>query len=485
VNRINRREFTRQLLASLATAPLLPSHFRLAAKDPWRPSSTPRKRVIVLGAGLAGLSAAYELNAAGHDVVVLEAKQGPGGRVLTIRSPFPDGLYAEVGPTRISDLNDWTLKYVSTLGLGLEPFKLPGRDVVHIRGKRIVVTDESKVDWPLDLTAEERRLGLPGMRAKYIGAVLDEIGDGGVPEAPPRTLAKYDSLSYAEFLRRQGASPDAIHLLTLGSNSNAIGQVSALMRLRAAVWRGKTKTWSKIRGGNDQLPKAFARALADRIHYDRPATHIEHTSSGVRVVVERRDLRETFEGDYLVSTIPLPVLRRISITPALPSRVERVIRDYGYASATKVVLQTRTRFWEAEGLSGFALTDRPAQEIWNLAAAQPGPRGLLVVFVTTPRGAGPIETDRVAWGVREAEHLFPGIARALEDGVSYCWEEDPWARGAFPQPRPGELIDSLSILRKPVGRVVFAGDYASAWPGWMQGALESGNHAARTIDAAV
>jgi monoamine oxidase len=77
------------------------------------------------------------------------------------------------------------------------------------------------------------------------------------------------------------------------------------------------------------------------------------------------------------------------------------------------------------------------------------------------------------------------LGRALEDGMSYCWEEDPWARGAFPQPRPGKLIQSLSILRKPIGRLVFAGDYASAWPGWMQGALESGNHAARTIDAAL
>ena len=485
MNRINRRDFTRQLLTSLTTAAFLPPHLRLAANDPWKPSSTPRKRVIGLGAGLAGLSAAYELNAAGHDVVVLEARHGPGGRVLTVRAPFPDGLYAEIGATRISDLNDWTLKYVSAFGLALEPFKTGGADVFHIHGKRIVVTDEAQVDWPLDLTKEERRLGLPGMRTRYLRAALDEIGDVGVPEAPPRTLNKYDALSYAAFLRRQGASPDAIRLLTLGSNSNAIESVSSLMRLRAAVWRGRTKTWSKIRGGNDQLPKAFARALAGRIHYDRPVTGIEHSHSGVRVVVERRDLRETFEGDYLVSTIPLPVLRRLSITPALPPRAENVVRHYAYASATKIVLQTRSRFWETERLSGFGVTDRPAQEIWNIGAAQPGPRGLLVVFVTTTGAAGPIETDRVAWGAREAEHLFPGLGRELENGMSYCWDEDPWVRAAFPQPRPGELIDSLSILRKPIGRLVFAGDYASAWPGWMQGALESGNHATRTIDAAV
>jgi monoamine oxidase len=485
---ITRRDFTRQALGSIATAAFFPSHLRLAARDPWKPSTTSRKRVIILGAGLGGLSAAYELNAAGHDVVIFEARPRPGGRVYTVRDPFADGLYAEIGATRISDVNDWVMKYVSTFGLTLEPFKPAGkRDVVHIRGRRIVVDDEREVDWPLLLTEEERRLGLPGMREKYFGPALKEIGNAAAPEPPPRTLARYDSISYAEFFRRQGASPDAALLLTLGTGSNENDEVTSLTRLRARVWRGRTTTWSKIRGGNDQLPKAFARALADRIHYHTVASHIEQSAAGIRVAVERNGLRETVDGDYLVSTIPLPVLRTLSIAQALPRRVQGVVREYGYGSTTKIVLQTRSRFWEREGLSGFAVTDRPSQEIWNIAAAQPGPRGLLVVYttgLTVPRLAGPNEVDRIAWGAREAEHLFPGLSRELEGGMSHCWDEDPWSRSAFPQPHTGQVIDFLDILRKPAGRIVFAGDYASAWPGWMQGAIESGNHAARMIDAA-
>jgi monoamine oxidase len=373
MNDINRREFARQALATLATTALFPSHLRLAATEPWKPVSNTRKRVIVLGGGLAGLSAAYELIAAGHDVVIFEARSRPGGRVLTVRDPFPDGLYAEFGATRISDSNDWVRKYVSTFGLTLEPFRTSGIDVVHIRGKRIVVKDESQVDWPLQLTAEERRLGRPGMREKYINAVLPEIGDAGAPEAPPRTLTRYDSTSYPEFLRRQGASPDAAELLLLGANSNEADRMSSLSRLRAASWRGRTTQWSKIKGGNDQLPKAFARALADRIHYHTAASHVEQSSLGVRVAVTRNGLRQTIEGDYLVSTIPLPVLRKMSIAQAFPPDVQSVVRDQQYGSVTKVVLQTRSRFWEREGLSGFAVTDRQSQEIWNIAAAQPGP----------------------------------------------------------------------------------------------------------------
>ena len=485
---INRREFTRQALATLATTAFFPAHLRLAGNDPWKPSSTSRKRVIVLGAGLSGLSAAYVLNAAGHDVVVLEARPRPGGRVYTVRDPFPDGLYAEFGATRISDTNDWVMKYVSEFGLLLEPFRTTGtRDVVHIRGKRIIVGDEREVDWPLHLTEEERRLGRPGMREKYIVSAFKEIGDAGVPEAPPRTLARYDSLSYGEYLRRQGASADAAELLTLGAGRNEVGQTSSLSRLRAQVWRGRTNQWSKIRGGNDLLPKAFARALADRIHYHHEVSDVEQSSTGVRVVAVRHGFRLTVEGDYVVSTIPLPVLRTMPVIQALPPAVQHVVREHTYQSCTKVVLQTRSRFWEAEGLSGFAVTDRPSQEIWNIAAAQPGPRGLLLVYTndaTIPRLTGPDESDRVRWGVREAEYLFPGVTREFESGMSHCWDEDPWSRAANPMPHPGTAIDFLTILRKPAGRIMFAGDYASAWPGWMQGAIESGNHAARTIDAA-
>lgn len=488
MNRVTRRRFVERALTLSAGMLLLPSQYS-AATDALSPRTRgPRKRVIVLGAGLAGLSAAHELMAAGHEVTLLEARSRAGGRVYTLRDPFPDGLYAEVGATRISDTHDWVHKYVSAFGLPLEDFRPSvGADVYHIRGRRLAMSDGKAMTWPLALTDEERRLGLAGMRAKYIRSTFDEIGNAGAPDAPPSALARFDSLSYTEFLQRQGASPDARLLLTLGTGSNEHHATSALMRLRAAVWRGRTQRWTKIRGGNDQLPKAFAIALGDSIHYMTAALRIDQSPEGVRVVAVRNGTTETFDADYLVCTVPLPVLRRLDVRPAFPARVQRAIREYGYASTTKVFLQTRSRYWEREGLSGFAVTDRPSQEVWNISANQPGPRGLLVVYTTgrtIPRLVGPRDADRVAWAAREAEHLFPGMNRELENGVSYSWDEDRWAGAAFAQPRPGQLIEFATVLRQPVGRILFAGDHASAWPAWMQGALESGNHAARLIDAA-
>jgi monoamine oxidase len=412
----------------------------------------------------------------------------PGGRVYTLREAFSDGLSAEAGATRISDVNDWVLKYVERFRLSLETFKVPGSyDVYHVRGQRLVIDERSSVSWPLGLTPEERRLGLAGMRAKYIVPVLEEVGDAGAPEAPPERLRRFDNVSYYTFLRRQGASAAAAELLMLGSTDNEQRYTSALLRLRNYAWRNRTQRWSKIRGGNDQLPKAFAAGMSDRIHYGAPVVRIEHSPVGVRVTALRGSTPVLFEGDYLACTIPFSVMRDIEVHPGWSEPVRQCLRTLNYAIATKVFVQTRSRFWETERLSGFGVTDRPIQEVWNMSAGQPGPRGVVLAYMTGPnadRASRMPMRERVDWVAGEIDRLLPGTMSEMEGGASHAWGSDPWSRGAYPLFAPGQLIPMQSLLRRPEGRVYFAGDHASAWPGWMQGALESGNHVARAIDAA-
>ncbi|HET7187648.1 MAG TPA: FAD-dependent oxidoreductase [Gemmatimonadaceae bacterium] len=483
----SRRDFLRCALAAAAAVALPPGTLR-AHSAPRLAARGTRKRVVVLGAGLAGLSAAHELIAAGHDVVILEARLRAGGRVYTLREPFSDGLHAEAGATRISELNDWTMKYVQQFGLALEPFKSSGlRDVYHLRGQRVIVADGTSVDWPVALTAEERRLGLAGMRTKYLGPALEAIGDAGFPDPPAERLHDIDALTYYGYLRRQGASPAAIDLLTMGSNYNEREYVSALMRLRNLGWRLKTQRWTKIVGGTDNLPKAFAATMADRIHYGTAVVRIEQSTTGVRIAALRAGVPVVYEGDCVLCTIPLPVLHHMGPQPAFSAQVHSVIRALKYAETTKVFVQTKTRFWEAEGMSGFGTTDRPIQEVWNMTAGRQSSRGILLAYMT---GENAIRTsrmppeERVRWGAGEIDRLFPGTLAALEGGTSYSWGTDPWARGAYALSAPNQMRELQTVLRRAHGRVYFAGEHASAWPGWMQGALESGNHAARAIDAA-
>jgi monoamine oxidase len=125
------------------------------------------KRVIVIGAGLAGLSAAFELTQTGHDVTVLEARTRSGGRVFTLRDVFADGMFAEAGAYSFSDSDDLVIKYARLfeVPIVLEESRDLG-SIFFLRGKRIKPKRGEKTQWPLDLTAEERRLGLDPMWTK-------------------------------------------------------------------------------------------------------------------------------------------------------------------------------------------------------------------------------------------------------------------------------------------------------------------------------
>src|SRR5829696_5634482 len=153
---MRRRDFLRQSAAAAATLLVSPVSARTVTQGRLERQG-PSKRVIIVGAGLAGLSAGYELTQAGHDVTILEARTRPGCRVHTLRDPFPDGLYAEAGASRVPNHHHFTLKYTELFGLTLDPFQPHDlASVYHVRGQSIRVTPGQNVEWPYRLTPDER-----------------------------------------------------------------------------------------------------------------------------------------------------------------------------------------------------------------------------------------------------------------------------------------------------------------------------------------
>jgi len=449
------------------------------------------KKVIIIGAGLAGLSAAYELTQAGHDVTVLEARTRPGGRVHTLRDPFAEGLYAEAGAARVPNHHHFTLKYVELFGLKLDPFQpadLPS--VYHVRARRIQVTPGQKVDWPYDLTTEERALGLRGMRQKYIWSMLGELGDVTDPSWPPtEILKKYDQMNRSEFWRSRGASSEAVELLSLGGIDDRIETWSTLFMLRNQALNQKLNQYYKIRGGNDLLPKAFANRLSEKIHYAAPVVRIEQSAKGVIAVFLHAGSHHTLTGDYLICAVPFTVQKDIEVAPPFSVEKQRAIEQLPYLSASKVFLLTKNRFWVSDGQSGFATTDLPISQVWDMTYKQPGTRGILQAFplsLHSRRVTGMSEKERVNFALQQVEMIYPGIREHFEGGVTKCWDEDEWALGASAYYKPGQFSSLLPHVSRPEGRIYFAGEHTSVWiDGWMQGALESGNRAAHEVNSAL
>lgn len=487
---LDRREFIRQSLMSATAVSVFGRECLDAGPKEIRRTGV-AKKIIVIGAGLAGLSAAYELTEAGHEVNVLEARPRPGGRVYTMRGQFADGLYAEAGATNVFDVHTWTLKYIKLLGVALDPVTFSSGDpVFYVRGKRVVIKQGSPVDWPLELKPDEKGLGRRELWEKYVVPTLNEIGNPEAPDWPTDSLKQYDRISFAEFLRRRGASPDAVALLRLGL-SDQLGEgadaVSALNLLREAAPRALEKQAYVIRGGSDTLPRAFAAKLSDRIHYGAPVLKIEQDERGVQVTFLRAGTHTTLSAQYVICAIPFAVLKNVEISPAVTPEKQKAIAQLGNTSVVRVFLQTRKRFWLDEGLSGAATTDLPMMTAYDKAFYQPGPRGLLEAYVAGERArrlAAMKESDRLSFTLDQVEKVHPAVRAHFEGGASVCWDQEEWSRGAYAWFQPGELTELLPHIAKPEGRVHFAGDHTSPWPGWMQGALQSGNRAAREVNQA-
>lgn len=477
---MNRRNFLKSSLAVAAVAGLDSiSNFAQTKSD----GQTAARRVIVLGAGLAGLVAADELIKAGFEVLILEARTRPGGRVYTMREPFSDGLYAEVGAARIQDTHEYTLKYVKEFNLALDPFfPAEGASVAVVRGKRFVLPFGKRLDFsqlPLEFTAEERQNGQLGNLVKYLFSHVGKFGNPAQPGWMPPDAALFE-MSIGDFMRKQGASEAMVEVGLLGHD---LGGMSAMQFLRDTALGISTKLFFKIRGGNDQLPKAFARKLADRILYGAPVVRIEQDAREARVTYLQAGSPQTISGDFVVCTIPLPVLRRVEIFPALSAGKRRAIDEVDYMAMARVFLQSRKRFWRERNETGFATTDDPL-DIWDYTRDQPGTRGILGAY-TSGRMALKLtyqtEQERARTMLELFERAHPGIRENFETSASHSWVSDPWSLGAAIEFKAGQLTAFDRFLRLPENRIHFAGEHTSPWNGWMNGALESGIRAAAEI----
>lgn len=379
---MDRRDFLRQGLG--AGSGILLSAGLSAAQV----SAVPRK-VIVIGAGLAGLVAAYELNKLNYDVTVLEAQARSGGRVFTFRG-FDEGLYGEAGAARIPSDHDLTHKYAAEFGLELIPFYPSDRQFMRLRNGR-----PEKVGWK-----------------RYT-----------------------DSLSM---------------LISLGRQEH----------------------WKKISGGNDLLPKGFATRLGDKIRFEAPVVKIEQDKNGVNVLFNEKGRLETTRGDAVLAAIPFTMLSKIDVSPAFSRQKADVIRTTKYDSASRVLLETTSRFWHDMNLNGFATGENFA-EIWESSFGLPGMHGILQNYVrydTSLALTKQAPDDRLTGTIRSLGKFFPDLNKNYVRGYSKCWSEDPWAAGAW-----GLLGgDRLEIGKMPEGRIFFAGEHLSGHASWMQGALQSG-----------
>ena len=452
-------------------------------------------RVLVLGAGIAGLTVAYELGKAGYDCRVLDARARPGGRVFTVRrgtvseedvpsqtAAFDDGLYFNAGPMRISHHHRTTLAYCRELGVPVEVFvadsesaylyqtrssTLTGRRVRlrearadfdgHIAELLSKALSQTQLDQPLTTEDRERLLAHLG-RA---GALDQQRQYRGSPRR-----SGYD--------REQQTAPFPLRDL-LGANFDFYLGID---------WDSQPAMFQVV-GGMDRLPAALATRLGNRIVYRAAVREIRQSERGVWAIYADADGRpRRVDADYCVCTIPLPVLSGLQKDFSQP--VQAAIGAASYDGAGKIGLQFRRRFWEEDDqiYGGRSWTDQEIGQILYPSYGFQGRKGVLVGyymdFNKAMRERTAAERQRVA--LEQGARLHPQYATEFETAFSVSWPRVPWSRGSW-RSETAAAHEALRILGQPDGRVHFAGDYMTDMSSWMQGAFESAREVSMALHA--
>jgi len=441
-------------------------------------------RILVIGAGLAGLSCAYELDRAGYNVMVLEAKSHPGGRVRTYRDSFTDNLYAEMGAEYVDSSDEFVHKYCKQFDLNILPAKQ--YDGIYVRNKHIhmknLVSGKSKL--PFDGTLNGK---LFGQEVKYIQKWIDLAKKEGVYN---KQILALDKISVEELLKKSGAPKDIIELYTYlnATESTTIpSKMSALSVIQSHV---KTSGFSedtiegRILGGNDQLPKAFAKNLGTKIKYNHAVRRINATSNGVEVLFTNKENNYTINGAKIVFAVPTTILKNIKVNPGFSKEKDHSIRNQSYGHVMKVAMQFQQRFWNSiNSIGQRVFTDTPLRRVYHFSIDQPGPRGILLSFTSgdDARKLGNLsEINRMKIAKRSCKNIWRNSDNYWESGISKYWNEDKWIKASYSYTGIGQK-DFRDILSKTEQPFYFAGEHTSTNYASMNGAIESGVRVSKEI----
>ena len=431
--------------------------------------------VLVVGAGLAGLSAAVRLRKDGARVTVVEARDRVGGRVLTIRDGFAKGQHAEAGGDFIDHGQEEIRRLADQYGLpvrtilrqGFSFVRDKGRGKIHgrpMKGERAwkPIVDRAKPWIEAYRRAEERweSAVVRSMGQRSVAQWLDEIDADGNMRAMVRGLRGF-------FL----ADPEDLSLLVLIEQlaSEAPGAEPA----------------GRIEGGNDRLPKAMAVELDEAVHLNTTARAVHDDQTSVRITVERAGGDRTqMNADYVILAVPVTTLPAIEITPGLPLEQAKVVERLKYGRVTKSLLQFDRRFWKRKSRSPAYGTDAPTGAIWDANEEQRGPAGILTLMAG---GQASEDTQKIlaqegVQGLVQALDWLKPDEAALLHSHHITWEHDSWAQGGYAYFDPSFDPVWRPWLARPHGRLLFAGEHTSIkWQGYMNGAVESGLRAAAEV----
>jgi monoamine oxidase len=466
------------------------------------------RKIVIIGAGIAGMVLAWELNKAGYAPTILEARPRPGGRnwslragdeiretggVQPVRWDAGEHLYFNPGPARLPYHHHGILSYCRELGVALE--------VMCNDNRGALLHDDAAFG------------GRPQRNRQVVNDIRGYIAELAAKSVDKTALARpvstEDQERIRDFLRAFGAldrdlaykgSGRAGYAEQPGSGTQA-GRGSEPLELReilaSGFWGFETnfgEGWHQAAtmlqpvGGMGRIGRAFGRKLGASITYNAEVTELRRAGSGARIVWKdtKSGARHAIEAPLVVVTIPLPVLRGVPADFASETRA--AIESVEYIPAVKIAFQAERRFWELDQAiyGGISWTTRDITQIWYPSAGVQRQKGILVgaYIWTTDLGdkfAALPQAQRLALAVADGERLHPGYGQHLTRGVSVAWKNIPYSQSAWAEWSSDARAKYYPVLLGGDGPFLFAGEHMSHITGWQEGAVQAAHYALRDI----
>lgn len=432
--------------------------------------------VVVVGAGLAGLAAAHQLEAGGARVTVLEASSRIGGRLHTV---VRDGLRFEIGGVEVGTGYARLHAHARRVGVGINPPSVarpPSSGMGYQLGDGIIPA-AGWADSPFNTLAGRERDLPPTM---LLATALNELALPGIDSwQDPARLAL--DVPLASLLSARGWSDTAIGLMDIGNAYSSLHTVSALDVLRRdALRRHGAQGTGWVDGGSQALPEAMAAALATEVVTGAQVVSVQTSARGVQL---RCADGRRFDASHVVMALPGKPLARIAIDPAPPAAQQAIWAGRGGNAVTTVHLKPTRPFWEDDGLPLWLWGTGILQRVF----AVPGDDGRINRLIVWLNGAIAQTADRmdrqtrIDWVINEFARVRPASRGALVALETRSWGSDPLADGAFPEILPGRFAQTRQWLNTPFGRLHFAGDQTQLEVPGMEAAVQSGERAAAAI----
>ena len=493
----SRRRFLRDSALVTAAAALGVSCSREAPPAGGTQSGTPAPgskpgapRIAIVGAGVAGLNAAYKLQKAGLTATIFEGANRTGGRMFTARDLLGAGLTTELGGEFIDSTHEEMLALMDEFGLQRldtlpEDSKLKS-ETYFINGRHYTQAQAARAFIPL---------------AKKILADYDSLGDV-VNYQTEGGGSTFDRMTMTQYFDRIGATGwmrelfDSAYVTEYGLDASEQSALNFLFLIGSGELEdpetcdllGESDERYKVRGGNQQVVDQLAQRVQPQIKLLHRLEAIRSRGRGFTLTFQTGGSPVDHDADIVLMAIPFSILRDVKVDVELPELKRRAIRDLAYGANAKVLVGFRSRPWEKLGYAGNTYSDETFQLAWANSYLQAGAAGGLTLYsggrLAHEAGQGTQEAiaEQLMKGI---ERAYPGATKERNGKVSrFHWPTYPWTKGSYSCYRPGQWTTIAGSEGLPVGNLFFAGEHCSYdFQGYMNGAAQSGADAAKAIMA--